>query len=66
MKTYGGRGYGGFLGEGGWGSANKGLEVEMRPSNGKSDQRGREVLLVSWKSPWERGKIGPESGIQKK
>lgn len=36
----------------------------MRPSNGESNQRGREVLSVSWESQWERGKMQPESRIQ--
>ena len=29
-------------------SVNKGREVEIRPSHRESDQRGREVLSVSW------------------
>lgn len=34
-----------------WGSSvNKGLEVEGRPSNAESDQRGRKFLSVSWES----------------
>lgn len=31
-------------------SVNKGLKVEMRPSCGKRDQRGRELLLMSQES----------------
>lgn len=34
-----------------WGSSvNKGLEVEGRPYNGESYQRGREFLSVNWES----------------
>ena len=45
----------------GWGdSVNKGLEVEMRPSCGESDQRCREFLSVSWGA-----NVGGESWGQK-